>query len=242
MTEPDEPQFVFHSATGGPNTPPTPDASYASEMGFTAQLLSQAQTYLSYENRDLAPQTIRNAWDEFYPLCNAVISNLACRCGMVGHDVADCRQDVWADLLERLPDLHHDPERGPFENWLYPIVHSKAVNRRRCLDRGVSQLTADALVTLADDRASPDHRSDDEELAQLVWKLLRGRLSELNLHILQLRLIEQLSSKEVAKWLGLTHDEVRQRYRRARLELQSVGAALGLCQPPLRPDEGPFCL
>jgi RNA polymerase sigma-70 factor (ECF subfamily) len=208
----------------------------------TAELLSLAQSYLTHpENDGTAAEDLEAAWNEFYQLCTRTIRKFAFRCGTTENDIADCLQDVWTELIARLPSFHLDPNRGQFETWLFRIVRSKSVNLRRSNRRGLLQETADALQIVADDRADSAHRSEAEEVVSQVWDLLRERLSECNLQILRLRLVEGLPGAEVAERLGLTHEQVRYRYHRARRELEEIGAAWSRGQRSLRPTDDQVC-
>ena len=145
---------------------------------------------------------------------------------MTENDSADCLQEVWTELIVRLPIFHLDPIRGQFETWLFRIVQGKSANLHRCRRRSLLQESAETMQTLADDRTASNHHSDAEEMARVAWQLLHEKLSDLNAQILQLRLVEQLSGAEVADRLGLTHEQVRCRYHRARRVLEEIGATL----------------
>jgi RNA polymerase sigma factor (sigma-70 family) len=215
-----------------------PNCSTAGAVRVTTKLLSQAQCYLERrKDHDLAADSLEDAWREFYELCTAKVRNFAFGCGIAASDVADCQQAVWAELIARLPAFQLDPMRGQFETWLFRIVRSKVVDLRRLRQRSLSQDSADILLTLPDHRTSPGLRSESEETAKLVWKALRIKLSPPNLEILQLRLVEHWSGAEVAQLLGLTHEQVRHRYRRGRHALDAIAGRL-LGRSPAGASEG----
>jgi len=199
------PKFGISKRVSSLNEAPGPNSSDGIELHITLELLSQAQGYLSRSKNDaLAAQSLKDAWREFYDLCTAKICSFSRHCGMRDKDIDDCCQDVWAELLARLPTFRLDVARGQFETWLFRIVEGKAVNIRRSRKRGLLQESADALLGLPDNRGAVDDRSSDIEMAKLMWDLLRIRLSERNLQVVQLRLVEQCSGAEVAARLGLT--------------------------------------
>jgi DNA-directed RNA polymerase specialized sigma24 family protein len=72
---------------------------------------------------------------------------------------------------------------------------------------------------------------EEKEIVTLAWVQLRKRLSECNVQVLQLRLMEQRSVAEVSEKLGLSHEQVWYRYHRARRALAEIGSALA--QPTL---------
>jgi len=85
-----------------------------------------------------------------------------------------------------------------------------------------------------------DRWTDAEEIAGFAWDHLRNKLSNSNLKILQLRLVEQLPGAEVAHRLGLSHEQVRYRYHRARRELEKIGVAWSLSHRDRRRYEDPI--
>jgi len=103
-----------------------PDPPAIASSRVTAELLSRAQSYL--KDRDDTELVLKAAWREFYELCSLKIRNFAVRCGMADHDVADCVQEVWAELIVRLPIFQLNPACGQFETWLFRIVQCKTAN------------------------------------------------------------------------------------------------------------------
>ena len=191
---------------------------------MTAELLSKAQAYLAHrEENEAATDILESDWVDFYNLCTRKIRSFAFRCGVCENDIADCLQDVWAELIVRLPTFRLDPSRGQFESWLFRIVQSKAVNAHRTHKFGRMLDNSSDLRAVADTHKTPEHRSEDTEQATLIWALLEKRLTPLNLQILRLRLIDQLYNGVVAARLGLTSEQVRVRFHRARRELAKIG-------------------
>jgi RNA polymerase sigma factor (sigma-70 family) len=205
------------------------NASAAAAEPVSPELLSQAQTYLNYcKNRDPGANAFKDAYDEFQIQCTPIICNFACRCGTMAADVAECCQNVWVALCKHLPGFQHGTGFPRFETWLYQIVKSKAADVRRSRKHNPAQASEGALLALPDERASLDHRSNLEEMARFAWSVVVARFSKLNSQILRLRLIERISSDEVAKRLGLTDAQVRQRYCRTLNRLRALGAAVTL--------------
>jgi len=207
------------------------NSSASAPPHVAGELLCQAQDYLNYrEKGEPPPDAVERAWHEFYRLSSLQIRQFACRCGTAHNDIGDCTQDVWAELVARLPRFELDASRGQFESWLFSIVQSKSVDLRRLRARALLYEGAEALLALSCAWAGADHL-EDRETAEFLWNLLRDRLPEESLEVLRLRLVEQLSGPEVAVKLGLTHDQVRHRYARARHELASVAAWLSGPEP-----------
>jgi RNA polymerase sigma factor (sigma-70 family) len=192
-----------------------------------AQLVIQAQHYLSQREQGLSPgPDLEAAWKSFYDLYARKIRVYALTCGTADEDLVDCVQEVWRELLVRLPRFQLDPCRGQFATWLFAIVQGKAADQRRSRKRRLVQGTADILETVTDHRPSPVRALEEGEMVGLAWGQLRNRLSECNYQVLQLRLVEQRPVAEVAERLGLSHEQVWYRYHRARRELEEIGSAL----------------
>jgi len=201
-----------------------------------SELLIQAQRYLDHRNQGLpSGQDLEAAWVEFYDFYSRKIRTYAFTCGAADEEIADCVQEVWRELLVRLPEFHLDPCRGQFDTWLFAIAQSKTADLRRSRNRRSLQGNSDGLQTVTDNRPSPGRALEDEEMVALAWEQLRKRLSECNFQVLRLRLVEELSVAEVAEQLGLSHEQVWYRYHRARRELEDIGWALARGQRAPKP-------
>src|SRR5262245_35457443 len=86
-------------------------------------LLIQAQHYLIHREYGVDPGTDLEAdWQAFHQRYSGRIRKYAVRCGAAEEDLADCVQDVWAELLKRLLTFRLDRARGKFDTWLFHIV------------------------------------------------------------------------------------------------------------------------
>src|ERR1700677_3158296 len=95
------------------------------------RLLSGAQLYLSSRDNACPGQESEAAWHAFFDLYSRRIRKYAFSCGAADADIADCVQEVWAELLVRLPSFRLDAERGQFDTWLFNIVRGKTVDMFR---------------------------------------------------------------------------------------------------------------
>jgi RNA polymerase sigma factor (sigma-70 family) len=207
-----------------------------------AELLTQAQRYLTQREKELPPgQDLEGAWIVFYDRTLQKIRKFAFTCGAAAEDIADCVQEVWTELLTRLPSFRLDPKRGQFDSWLFHIVRGKTANLRRFHKRRVFQGNSDTLQTAVDVHASPARTLEEKEMFTLAWNQLKRNLSECNFQVLQLRLVEDRPVAEVAEQLGLSHEQVWYRYHRARREVAEIASAWSRGQrPPLQPSK-PSC-
>ncbi len=189
-------------------------------------LLSQAQRYLTCLQKGLAPEyDLEGAWKSFYDLYTRKIRSYAFTCGAGEADLSDCLQEVWTELLVRLPTFRLDPKRGKFDTWLFHIVQGKAVNLRRSHARRWLQDNSDMLQSVIDCHPSPARTLEEQEMFALACDQLTQRLSRCTFQVLQMRLMEQRPVAEVAEKLGLSHEQVWYRYCRARREVQEIGLA-----------------
>lgn len=98
----------------------------------TPELLIQVRSYLAHRQQRLLPsEDSEAAWRMFYDLCSRKIRVYAFACGATDEEILDCVQEVWRELLVRLPTFHLDPCRGQFDTWLFRIVQSKTADLRR---------------------------------------------------------------------------------------------------------------
>lgn len=145
-----------------------------------------------------------------------------------GH--ADDAEDVMQDAL--LKTFHHvgrirDPDA--FRPWLYRTVRNACLmRRRRRVDEPAHMLSLDELLPVPGGVVpidAPDRGRDPE--AQMINTRLRRRLRRALAAlpagyrmVVFLREMEGLSTREVARVLGLSEANVKTRLHRARLFLQ----------------------
>src|SRR5262249_9271013 len=150
-----------------------------------------------------------------------------------------CVQEVWHELLKRLPHFELDSRRGQFDTWLFSIVRGKVINQFRAHQRHCSQRRAQALLDFPDARPMASRAMEEEEVLVMAWQQLKRRLSACNYQILHLRLVEQRSVPEVALAMGLSPAQVWYRSHRARLILEEI--CRGLAQEQTRETASKDC-
>jgi len=200
------------------------------------ELVLRAQEYLSRRSAAGAPAPdLEDAWQHFYDFCTHKIRLFAFSCQLSQDDVPDCAQEVWRELLVRLPSFRLDLERGQFETWLFCIARGKAVDLFRARRHVADHERRASLQSLTDLHPDPANHLADGELLALTLHHLRDRLGECNFRVLQMRLFEDRPVAEVAEMLGLRNEQVWYRYHRARRQLEEIGRCLaaGTPLPPL---------
>jgi len=194
--------------------------------------LARACEYLNCRANGIEPDVrAAEAWQTFHAWCDAHIRRFAGGLGLRGVNVDDCAQEVWADLMVRLPHFRLDSSRGRFTSWLYTIVRSKATDmmRRQARSRAVS-LSSETTVDLpgcGDDPAVLIERHGDREFVRAGLAKLRRQVSDLSYRVLHLRYFDGLDAPQVADSLGITPEQVWAREHRAKRRLGEILRATG---------------
>jgi RNA polymerase sigma factor (sigma-70 family) len=193
-----------------------------------ADLLRLAQCYLDQRaSSPAAPAPhLERAWARFYERCSRRIHKYAFSSGATEEHIADCVQDVWTELLVRLPAFRLDPARGTFDTWLYNIVRGKTVDLLRFQRRRLPRGNFDMLAAVTDERPGPSQVCEALDTFSSVCAQLKARLSRCNYDILHMRLLEGRPVPEVARCTGLSNRQVWYRYHRARRLMQAILAGL----------------
>lgn len=139
-------------------------------------------------------------------------------------DAEDVLQD---SLMRAYIGLHTFECRSSFSTWLTRIAINTALMLLRKEKRSLRSVTDSALD---DDAQSErweirDHRDNPEQhyARQQRAKLLRGamlRLRPQSRRIVELYQASELSTKEIAQFLGISNEAVKSRLLRARIELR----------------------
>ena len=72
----------------------------------------------------------QEAWSRFVRLYTPLVFHWACRMGLQGSDAADLAQEVFALLVQKLPQFVYDPGKS-FRAWLRTVVVNKWRERLR---------------------------------------------------------------------------------------------------------------
>jgi RNA polymerase sigma-70 factor (ECF subfamily) len=208
-------------------SPVTPASLRTTADGFSPEAIDRVGGYL----RGKAGQRVTTrqeqlAWDVFFPQCDRVIRRFVATMNLRGSEADDCVQDVWAELLKRLPSFQVNPSRGRFTSWLYTIVRSKACDaiRRQTRQPGVS-LPPEIAEQLADESTDPTlpmQRRADRQCVRDALELLKASTSDTSFRVLHLRQLEGWSVQQVADTLGLTPQQVWVREHRMKRKLRGL--------------------
>ena len=125
-----------------------------------------------------------------------------------------------------LPTYRLGALRGEFDSWLYHIVRGKTGDLHRSQSRRLLQDDSGKLRTAIDSHPNPGQRLGKTDMFAFAWDELRKKVSERNLKILQMRLVEERSVEEVAEKLQISREQVWYRYQRTRREIKEMGPVL----------------
>lgn len=189
-----------------------------------AKQLSLVQQYIRISLSRREPDTLlTTAWQDFYRYHAVLIRKLVLSRGLRGTDVDDCVQDVWVEVIQRIPQFVHREERPGLHSWLYTLVRSKAVglrqNERR---RGMEDFgeTDEPRAREPDPATSCQNKCERDQLERLV-AALQSEVSEKNARLLQMRLVENRKVVEVAAELRIKPQQVWYRQHRLLTKLRA---------------------
>ncbi len=150
------------------------------------------------------------AWSRLVRLYTPLVYHWARRFGLREQDAADLVQDVFALLLEKLPEFDYDPQRS-FRSWLRTVTLNKWRENAR---RGTGQPAATAPSDLAE---LPDPRTDDDlgeaeyrrYVVQRALELMRTDFEEGTWRACWETVVNERSTADVGSELGMTPGAVR---------------------------------
>ena len=154
-------------------------------------------------------------------------------------DAEDVMQDAFLKAYQHLDNFNGDSR---FYTWLVRITVNQALMKLRkrranhfSLDQPVAAGDADLVPReIADWAPSPEHRYAQSELRDILGAALQ-QLDPAYRIVFWLRDVEELSTEETARVLGLSIPGVKARLSRARLRLRNI------LNPVFAPASEPCC-
>lgn len=150
-------------------------------------------------------ETAAAVWERFIKLYTPLIYHWARRLGLSQQDAPDLVQDVFAVLVQKLPDFVYDPQKR-FRGWLWTVTLNQwRANRRH---QGVPALQANANDL--DNLAGPDEASIADEveyrqrLAGRALQLMRAEFQPTTWQACWEHVVSGRPAVEVAKQLGIS--------------------------------------
>ncbi len=188
------------------------------------QLLADTQAYLRRRVAGRVPErTSRQAWDRFHGLYAPLIDRIVAACGVSPFDFDDCVQEVWMEIVRKLPSLDYDPRRGRFCSWLSIVTRRKVLQLLRRRGRRSAWKIGEVELGLGDpDPAVICQRKEERQSVQHALAVLRTQVSAVNYQVLHLTWIDGHSVSEIARRLDLTHQQVWYRHHRTKQKLRRL--------------------
>jgi RNA polymerase sigma-70 factor (ECF subfamily) len=147
------------------------------------------------------------AWARFVGLYTPLLYHWARRFGLDSHDAGDLVQDVFATLVERLPEFVYDPARR-FRGWLWTITANTFRERKRRAQRLTA--TEEQAATLSDTAETPDPAAEvaEEEyrryLTARALQLMRADFQMATWQVFWEHVVNDRPAQEVADEFGVT--------------------------------------
>ena len=141
-------------------------------------------------------------------------------------DSEDCVHEAVVNVIECLDSFRHIDEERKLKHLVLIAVKNKAIDLYR---RKKRQLEVEASMTkeleeglIADTDEDMVRMVINEENQRLVATLVR-KLDDIYRDVILLKFEQEMTTKEIAKFLNITDDLVRMRYMRARRLLIEMG-------------------
>ena len=148
-------------------------------------------------------------------------------------DRQEAEDEVQNSFLSAWQHLGQFQRGSKFSTWLTRILLNQCLMRLRKVRRAAFVFLAEpvrgdgpARLELPDKGATPEANLQNEELAQVMRREIR-RLPPLLRRVLLIRDVNERSTVEVAKALGISPAAVKSRLSRARSELRRRIASVG---------------
>jgi RNA polymerase sigma-70 factor (ECF subfamily) len=144
-----------------------------------------------------------DAWARFVRTYSPILYSWARRMGLRHDDAIDLVQEVFAVLVQKLPDFRYDAHRR-FRGWLWTVTKHKWIEGRR---RRALPLDPTARVEAAPAPAAPpalDEAEFRDHLIRCVVPSLRGNFHDSTWRAFWRHVIDGRPVPEVAAELGLS--------------------------------------
>jgi RNA polymerase sigma factor (sigma-70 family) len=195
------------------------------ERDLCPSLIRLAQRYLE-ACRGNRPMTavLERVWRRFYAETDPLVRSVVRVCRKTGDEREDRVQEGWAEIIVRLPGYHHDPERGPFRNWVFVLVRNALIKRRRGEGTRPMESLPPEIGWLEGRESDPSTNLDRFDRCLRVRRALvtsQALIGPVAYRIVILHYVASLTQDEVANRLGLTAGQVRGHLDRSRPKIRS---------------------
>jgi RNA polymerase sigma-70 factor (ECF subfamily) len=149
------------------------------------------------------------AWERFVDLYTPLLFSWARRLGLQAPDAADLVQDVFAVLVEKLPDFRYDRQKS-FQAWLRTVLLNKWRNRHRRQVEASLEAVAPGLSDLV---VPPEQDAFTEaeyrrHLVHRALEVMRAEFQPCTWRACWEFVVQERPAAEVAAELGITVNAV----------------------------------
>lgn len=167
------------------------------------------------------------AWEQFVTLYTPLLCHWMRKLGSQESEVGDLVQDVFAILVEKLPDFRYD--RGKrFRGWLWTVTVNKWREKRRRQPLVLHQAGEAALdeLAVADTMPALEEAEYEQFITRRALQLMKSDFQEATWRAFWECVVEGRSAPEVARELGVTENSIYlakgRVLRRLRKELEGL--------------------
>ena len=158
------------------------------------------------------------AWQEMVELYGPLISTWCRRSGSDWHMTADCIQEVFLVLSNRLDTFRPTGVSGAFRTWLWSVSRNKLIDLFRASNRqplASGGSTAHlAMQSVADDqewmRDEPTEPLDVSSLTRRAIEQVRSEFTAQSWKVFERTVVDGIETSVVANELGLSTSAIRQ--------------------------------
>jgi RNA polymerase sigma factor (sigma-70 family) len=144
------------------------------------------------------------AWARFVRLYSPVLYGWACHMGLRHDDAVDLVQDVFAVLVQKLPEFDYDSHRR-FRGWLWTVTKRRWVERRRRARLPLDPHRDPDDVPAASDQVSAlDEKEFREHLIRHIVPTLKGHFHDTTWRAFWGHVVEGRPVAEVAAEVGVS--------------------------------------
>lgn len=179
------------------------------------------------------------SWRTFFDSYWRLIYNVARKSGLSDADAQDVVQETVISVARKMPAFRYDPAKGSFKQWLLLITRRRIQDQlRRAYRNGERYVplaggVAEQLRTIPAEGPSPDQAIEAaweqewrDNFFQAALQRVRHRANPKHYQAFDYCVLQGLSSREVAKMLGLSAAQVYLAKHRISRAVQRMAAEL----------------
>jgi RNA polymerase sigma factor (sigma-70 family) len=146
------------------------------------------------------------AWSRFVRTYTPLLYSWARRIGLQDADALDLVQDVFATLVQKLPEFNYDADRG-FREWLWVVTRNKFLERARRRKLPIDRSASPDVVAAEAEESVEEADFRDHLLGQLIPSL-RDQFQPTTWKAFWESVVRNRPAAEVGAELGLSADAV----------------------------------